>query len=133
MYVEQGCAELHARDIYIPHAAPHTLVLHARIPPTLPLLLPLRKCNGVRVCRRSIVALDELGRGTATMDGVAIAAAVLGDVTSRLGCRGVFATHYHVLADDVAADKRVAVKHMACRVEAAVGSCVPKVFCLPRC
>ena len=73
------------------------------------------------------MALDELGRGTATLDGVAIAGAVLADVTTRIGCRGVFATHYHVLADEVAADPKVAVKHMACRVEAAADSSVPKV------
>lgn len=73
------------------------------------------------------MALDELGRGTATMDGVAIASAVLERVTDTLGCRGVFATHYHVLADDFAEHPRVAVKHMACRVEHDVASSVPKV------
>ena len=79
-------------------------------------------------CRRSIVALDELGRGTATMDGVAIAAAVLEHATATVGCRGVFATHYHVLADDYADDKCVGVKHMACKVEADHDSTVPKVM-----
>ena len=40
-----------------------------------------------RATPRSIVALDELGRGTATSDGAAIAAAVLEHLTSKTGCR----------------------------------------------
>ena len=45
------------------------------------------------------MALDELGRGTATIDGSAIAGAVLEYLAETVGCRGVFATHYHKLAD----------------------------------
>jgi DNA mismatch repair protein MSH6 len=47
---------------------------------------------------RSLVILDELGRGTSSYDGVAVAQAVLHDVSTRLGCIGFFATHYHSLA-----------------------------------
>lgn len=47
---------------------------------------------------RSLVILDELGRGTSSYDGVAVAQAVLHDVATRLGCIGFFATHYHSLA-----------------------------------
>jgi DNA mismatch repair protein MSH6 len=47
---------------------------------------------------RSLVILDELGRGTSSYDGVAVAQAVLHDVATRLGCVGFFATHYHSLA-----------------------------------
>ena len=72
------------------------------------------------------MALDELGRGTATMDGVAIASAVVTQLTTQLGCRGVFATHYHTLAADFARHGGVAVKHMACRVEADADSTIPK-------
>lgn len=61
------------------------------------------------------------------MDGVAIAGAVLTHVADRIRCRGVFATHYHVLADEFAASERVAVKHMACDVDAAGPGGVPKV------
>lgn len=43
----------------------------------------------------SLVILDELGRGTSTGDGAAIAAAVLDHLTQSVGCRGMFATHYH--------------------------------------
>jgi DNA mismatch repair ATPase MutS len=48
-----------------------------------------------RATPSSLVILDELGRGTSTGDGAAIAAAVLDHLTARVGCRGIFATHYH--------------------------------------
>ncbi|MEN9786802.1 MAG: mismatch repair protein [Pseudomonadota bacterium] len=47
---------------------------------------------------RSLVLLDEIGRGTSTWDGLAIAWAVAEDLHDRVRCRAVFATHYHELS-----------------------------------
>ena len=46
---------------------------------------------------RSLVLLDEIGRGTSTWDGVSIAWAVSEHLHERIGCKTVFATHYHEL------------------------------------
>jgi DNA mismatch repair protein MutS len=46
---------------------------------------------------RSLVLLDEIGRGTATYDGVSIAWAVTEHLHERTGAKTIFATHYHEL------------------------------------
>jgi len=46
---------------------------------------------------RSIVVLDEIGRGTSTFDGLSIAWAAVEHLHDRSRCRGLFATHYHEL------------------------------------
>jgi len=48
---------------------------------------------------RSLVVVDEIGRGTATTDGLAIAWAVLEALHSAVRCRTIFATHFHELAE----------------------------------
>uniref|UniRef100_A0A673NKL9 DNA mismatch repair proteins mutS family domain-containing protein n=1 Tax=Sinocyclocheilus rhinocerous TaxID=307959 RepID=A0A673NKL9_9TELE len=65
----------------------------------------------------SLVLLDELGRGTATYDGTAIASAVVKELSEKICCRTLFSTHYHSLVEDYTQDPAVRLGHMACMVE----------------
>ena len=58
---------------------------------------------------RSLVLLDEIGRGTSTYDGVSIAWAVSEHLHDRVGCKTIFATHYHELVQ--LAEELVAVRN----------------------
>jgi DNA mismatch repair protein MutS len=64
--------------------------------------------------RRSLVVLDEIGRGTSTFDGVSIAWAVAEHLHDVIGCRTLFATHYHELQD--LARERRAVRNLTVAV-----------------
>ena len=67
--------------------------------------------------QHSLVILDELGRGTSTFDGVAIASSVVQKLAEDLGCRTMFATHYHSLVDEFIAHPNVSMANMACKVK----------------
>jgi DNA mismatch repair protein MSH6 len=69
--------------------------------------------------QHSLCILDELGRGTATFDGTAIAHAVVNHLVTKTRCCALFATHYHSLVDDWEVDPRVKLGHMDCIVEGA--------------
>ncbi|KAJ0540686.1 putative DNA mismatch repair protein MutS/MSH [Helianthus annuus] len=62
----------------------------------------------------SLVILDELGRGTSTFDGYAIAYAVFRHLVDKVNCRLLFATHYHPLTKEFATHPHVTLQHMAC-------------------
>jgi len=60
--------------------------------------------------RHSLVLLDEIGRGTSTLDGLAIAWSVAEAMHDRIQARTIFATHYHELVS--LADERAAAVNM---------------------
>jgi DNA mismatch repair protein MutS len=64
---------------------------------------------------RSLVILDEIGRGTATFDGLSIAWAVAEHLHDSIGCRTLFATHYHELTDLANTKSAVANYNVAVR------------------
>jgi DNA mismatch repair protein MutS len=63
---------------------------------------------------RSLVLLDEIGRGTSTYDGVSIAWAVTEHIHDEVGCKTVFATHYHELTQ--LSEELAAVRNFNVRV-----------------
>jgi len=71
---------------------------------------------------RSLVVVDEIGRGTATLDGLAIAWAVLEALHSAVRCRTIFATHFHELAE--LADRLPRMKPHTMRVKEWKGTVV---------
>jgi DNA mismatch repair protein MutS len=71
---------------------------------------------------RSLVVVDEIGRGTATLDGLAIAWAVLEALHSAIRCRTIFATHFHELAE--LADRLPRIKPHTLRVKEWKGTVV---------
>ncbi|HEY0425562.1 MAG TPA: DNA mismatch repair protein MutS [Rhodopila sp.] len=71
---------------------------------------------------KSLVVVDEIGRGTSTLDGLAIAWAVLEALHSAIRCRTIFATHFHELAE--LADRLPRLKPHTMRVKEWKGSVV---------
>ena len=64
---------------------------------------------------RSLVILDEIGRGTSTYDGLAIAWAVVEAMHDQIKCRTLFATHYHELTRLAGRLDRLSVHHVRAR------------------
>jgi len=75
-------------------------------------------CNAVKHCTfNSLCIMDELGRGTSTFDGVAIAYSVVKYLADNIKCRTLFATHYHYLLEEFRMNKNIGYFNMACFVE----------------
>ncbi|MEK6606060.1 MAG: DNA mismatch repair protein MutS [Myxococcota bacterium] len=80
-------------------------------------MLEMRETAHILRCatRKSLVVLDEIGRGTATYDGISIAWAVAEYLHDRVGARTLFATHYHELCALADAKPRVRNAHVTVR------------------
>lgn len=65
--------------------------------------------------QRSLVILDEIGRGTSTYDGISLAWAVVEQLHKRIGARTLFATHYHELTSLTDSLPRVKNRNVAIR------------------
>ena len=61
--------------------------------------------------------MDELGRGTSTFDGQAIASSTIKHLVERSKCLTLFATHYHALLEEWNESPHVRLGHMECMVE----------------
>ena len=61
----------------------------------------------------SLILFDELGRGTATFDGMSLAQAILEYIHDHIGCKTLFSTHYHELTDLEKNLKKLKNKHVS--------------------
>ena len=66
--------------------------------------------------KKSLVILDELGRGTSTYDGYSIAFSVLKYLVEKIGCITMFSTHYHLLCDEFATSDVVRLGMYVCTI-----------------
>ncbi|CAD8059529.1 unnamed protein product [Paramecium sonneborni] len=67
--------------------------------------------------KNSLFITDELGRGTSTYDGVAIASAVMNYLIKKIQCRVLFATHFRILVEEAKLISDVTNVHMACYIQ----------------
>ncbi len=65
----------------------------------------------------SLILFDELGRGTATFDGMSLAQAILEYIHDEIGCKTLFSTHYHELTDLSNNLKKLVNKHVSASEE----------------
>ncbi len=63
--------------------------------------------------KSSLILFDELGRGTATYDGMSLAQAILEYVNNKIGCKTLFSTHYHELTKLEKELKHLKNKHVS--------------------
>ena len=61
----------------------------------------------------SLILFDELGRGTATFDGMSLAQAILEYINNKISCKTLFSTHYHELTDLENNLKKLKNKHVS--------------------
>ena len=71
----------------------------------------------INATQNSLILFDELGRGTATFDGMSLAQAILEYTHDRIGCKTLFSTHYHELTNLGKKLKHLKNKHVSATEE----------------
>lgn len=64
---------------------------------------------------KTLVILDELGRGTSTFDGMALASAVIRWLIQNNKCIGLFSTHYRMIAEECLREPSLSCLYMSCQ------------------
>jgi DNA mismatch repair protein MutS len=79
-------------------------------------MVEMRECEVIlrEATSRSLVILDEVGRGTSTLDGLSLAQAIAEHLATTVGCKTLFSTHYHELTE--LADKVPGIKNFTMAV-----------------
>lgn len=67
--------------------------------------------------KNSLLLFDELGRGTATFDGMALAQSIIEYIHNNIGCKTIFSTHYHELTDLENTQKNLKNIHVSAKEE----------------
>jgi DNA mismatch repair ATPase MutS len=66
---------------------------------------------------KSLIILDELGRGTSTYDGYSIAYATLSHLAQFSKSAVLFSTHYHLLTDELQLHPNISLNYMSCFID----------------
>lgn len=74
--------------------------------------------------KNSMVILDELGRGTSTFDGYAIAYSVIRYLAEKVQCRTLFSTHYYMLTEELLSHPFIDMYHMKCVIDSTISEVI---------
>lgn len=74
--------------------------------------------------KHSLVILDELGRGTSTFDGYAIAYSVIRYLAEKIKCRTLFSTHYYMLTEELLSHPNIDMFHMKCVIDNSISEVI---------
>jgi len=109
-YVPASCAKLSVHDAVMTRMGARDELARGR---STFMVEMSETCDIIRSASpNSLVILDELGRGTSTFDGIAIAFSVLQHLVNNVRCKTLFITHYPLLASEMGKLADVSNGHM---------------------